>query len=194
MSTPLQNTIVAGAAVALAITIAATATRDATAASNRARADRGRYLVDIMACGDCHTPMKMGPQGPEPDTSRFLSGHPETATLPPAPAPRMPWMWSGDATNTAFAGPWGISYSANLTPDTNTGLGIWTEQMFVDAMRTGRHMGTARGIAPPMPWTSLGHATNEDLAAIYAYLRTIKPIVNHVPDYAPAPTHGDKRS
>ena len=89
-------------------------------------------------------------------------------------------------------GPWGISYAANLTPDGNTGLGIWTEQMFVDAMRTGRHMGTARGIAPPMPWTSLGHATNEDLAAIYAYLRTIKPIVNHVPDYAPAPTNGDK--
>ena len=114
--------------------------------------------------------------------------------MPPPPASREPWMWSGDATNTAFAGPWGISYAANLTADANTGLGIWTEKMFVDAMRTGRHMGAARSIVPPMPWMSLGHATDEDLKAIYAYLRTVTPVVNHVPDYAPAPTQSEKKS
>jgi cytochrome c len=187
MRTPVQTTLILGAAVALAAAIVATATSVAIAASDRARIDRGRYLVDIMACSDCHTPMKMGARGPEPDLSRFLSGHPESAKMPPPPAPQGPWIWSGDATNTAFAGPWGISYAANLTADTNTGLGVWTEQMFIDAMRTGRHMGTARAIVPPMPSASLGHATDEDLKAIYAYLRTIKPVVNHVLDYAPAP-------
>jgi mono/diheme cytochrome c family protein len=188
MRTPLKTTLIAGAALALAGAITATATSVTIAASDRARVDRGRYLVDIMACSDCHTPMKMGPRGPEPDRSRFLSGHPESAKMPPPPAPQGRWIWSGDATNTAFAGPWGISYAANLTADTNTGLGIWTEQMFVDAMRTGRHMGTARAIVPPMPSAALGHATDEDLKAIYAYLRTITPVVNHVPDYAPPPT------
>lgn len=187
MRTPLQTTIITAAAVALAGVLAVTATSVAIADSDRARVDRGRYLVDIMACSDCHTPIKMGPRGPEPDMSRFLSGHPETVKLPEAPPPHGPWIWSGDATNTAFAGPWGISYAANLTADTNTGLGIWTEKMFVDAMRTGRHMGTARAIVPPMPWMSLGHATDEDLKAIYTYLRTVPPVANHVPDYTPAP-------
>ena len=83
----------------------------------------------------------MGAKGPEPDMTRMLSGSPETSKLPPPPAPAGPWIWSGTADNTAFAGPWGISYAANLTPDKNTGLGIWTEEMFVKAMRTGKHMG-----------------------------------------------------
>ena len=87
--------------------------------------------------------------------------------------------------NTAFAGPWGISYSANLTPDKNTGLGIWTEDMFLKAMKTGKHMGTSREIQPPMPWPWIGKATDEDLKAIFAYLQSIPPIVNHVPDYEP---------
>jgi len=68
---------------------------------------------------------------------------------------------SSAATNTAFAGPWGISYTMNLTPDRNTGLGIWTEDMFVKAIRTGRHMGTSREIMPPMPWPSFRNATDE---------------------------------
>ena len=174
--------LTAGAVAAIAaLDVVATA----NAHSAAARAERGKYLVQIMACGDCHTPLKMGANGPEPDMARFLSGHPESATLPPPPAAKGPWIWSGDATNTAFAGLWGISYAANLTPDRNTGLGIWTEQMFVDAIRTGHHMGRAREIQPPMPWTSYKQASDEDLKAIFAYLRTIKPVVNHVPEYQP---------
>ena len=92
------------------------------------------------------------------------------------------------ATNTAFAGPWGISYTANLTPDQNTGLGIWTEEMFLKAIRTGRHMGVSREILPPMPWPAFRNATDEDLKSIYAYLRSIKPVANHVPDAQLAPT------
>jgi hypothetical protein len=149
------------------------------------RIERGKYLVTIMTCNDCHTPFKMGPKGPEPDMSRMLSGHPEQMKMPPPPKPVGPWMGAYAATNTAFAGPWGISYTSNLTPDQNTGLGIWTEDMFVKAMRTGKHMATAREIQPPMPWQWIGKATDEDLKAIFAYLRSIPPIVNHVPEYEP---------
>lgn len=153
------------------------------------RVERGKYLVTIMGCNDCHTPWKIGANGaPEPDMTRMLSGHPEGLKMPPAPAPSGPWVASMAATLTAFAGPWGVSYTTNLTPDQNTGMGIWTEEMFLKAMRTGKHFGTARPIQPPMPWMWLGQATDDDLKAIFAYLRSIPPIVNHVPDYQePAP-------
>ena len=80
-----------------------------------------------------------------------------------------------------------FSYTANLTPDRNTGLGIWTEDMFVKAIKTGKHMGTSRPINPPMPWPAYRNLTEDDLKAVFAYLRTIPPIVNHVPDYLPPP-------
>jgi hypothetical protein len=145
------------------------------------RVKRGEYLVTIMGCNDCHTPFKMGPNGPEPDMTRRLSGHPEQIGPLPARPQSGPWEWSAAGTNTAFSGPWGISYTANLTPDQNTGLGIWTEDMFMRAIRTGKHMGTSRPILPPMPWPMYRNATDEDLKAVYAYLRTIPPVVNHVP-------------
>jgi hypothetical protein len=128
--------------------------------------------------------MKMGPQGPEPDMSRMLSGHPEGMKLPPPPKPVGPWTAS-TVLLTAWSGPWGMTYSANITPDKNTGMGIWTEDMFVKAIKTGKHMGTSRDIQPPMPWQDYRNATDEDLKAVFAYLRTVPPIVNHVPDYEP---------
>jgi hypothetical protein len=149
------------------------------------RLERGRYLVTILSCNDCHTPFKMGPQGPEPDMSRMLSGHPESMKLPPPPAPAGPWIWAGSASNTAYAGPWGVSYASNLTPDPNTGLGIWTEEMFLKMMKTGKHMGVSREVQPPMPWPWYGKAEDEDLKAVFAYLKSIPPIVNHVPDWQP---------
>ena len=148
--------------------------------------ERGRYLTAVLACNDCHTPMAMGPEGPAPDMTRMLSGHPENLVMPPPPQlPEGPWAWVGAITNTAFSGPWGVTYAPNLTPDQNTGLGIWTEEMFVTAMKTGKHMGTSRAIQPPMPWPAYQHLTDEDLKAIYAYLRSVPPIPNRVPDYAP---------
>ncbi len=152
--------------------------------------ERGKYLVTIMACNDCHTPYKMGPKGPEPDMSRMLSGHPEGMKLPPPPKPSGPWIVAFTGTNTAFAGPWGISYTANLTPDKNTGMGIWTEDMFLKAMKTGKHMGTSRLIQPPMPWPWIAQATDEDLKAMFAYLMSVPPITNHVPDYEPPAAPG----
>jgi len=146
--------------------------------------ERGAYLVKIAGCNDCHTPWAMGPNGPEPDMTRMLSGHPEGMVMGPPPTadPSAGWLWAGAVTNTAFAGPWGVSYAFNLTPDQNTGLGIWTEDMFVGAIREGKHMGTSRPILPPMPWPMYRNMTDDDLKAVYAYLRTIPPITNHVPD------------
>lgn len=143
---------------------------------------RGEYLVQIMACNDCHTPWKVGPRGPEPDRTRLLSGHPQDLTLPPAPALGAgPWVWAGAGTNTAFAGPWGVSFTANLTPDPETGLGRWTAETFIQALRTGRHEGQGRPILPPMPYPMYRSATDEDLRAIFAYLQSIPPIENRVP-------------
>ena len=148
---------------------------------------RGQYLVTVAGCNDCHTPFKMGPNGPEPDMTRMLAGHPQDLQMPAAPAAQGPWSWAGAATNTAFAGPWGVSYASNLTPEPNSGIGIWTEDLFIKALRTGRHWGQARPILPPMPWQNYSRMTDEDLKAMYSYLRTIPPVANNVPESVPAP-------
>ena len=143
---------------------------------------RGKYLVTIAGCNDCHTPWKPGPNGPAPDMTRMLSGHPETLAMPPAPQlPEGPWLVTAAGTNTAWSGPWGVSFTANLTPDPETGLGKWTLRNFVDTIRSGRHMGRGRQILPPMPIPMYKHMTDEDLEAIYTYLRTIPVVVNRVP-------------
>ena len=143
---------------------------------------RGQYLVTIGGCNDCHTPWKMGPNGPEQDMSRMLSGHPETLKPPTAPQPLGPWNTSVAATFTAWSGPWGVSYTANLTPDQNTGLGIWDEAMFFKTMRDGRHMGDGRPLLPPMPWFNYGKMTDADLRAVFTYLKSIPPVSNRVPE------------
>jgi mono/diheme cytochrome c family protein len=143
---------------------------------------RGEYLVNAMGCHDCHTPAKMGANGPEPDMSHSLGGHPASVAVPPPPAPAGPWIGSVTGTFTAWSGPWGVSYTANLTPDKATGLGEWTEQQFVDTIRTGRRQGRGREILPPMPWPAFKNLNDADLKAIFAYLRTVKPIVNKVPE------------
>jgi hypothetical protein len=184
----MKNTLTS--ALIVLVTLTAAACSNAAGKSPADRVSRGEYLVRIMDCNGCHTPLKMGANGPEPDMSRALSGHPEQmGALPSTPLPA-PWMWAGAPTNTAFSGPWGVSYAANITPDQNTGLGIWTEEMFLKAIRTGKHMGVSREILPPMPWPAFRNATDEDLKSIYAFLRTVTPILNHVPDvqYPPQTT------
>jgi mono/diheme cytochrome c family protein len=158
------------------------------APASKDKVARGQYLVTIAGCHDCHTPFKMGAGGPEPDMSRALSGHPAGMTLPPPPKPEGPWITSVAATNTAWAGPWGVSFTANLTPDAETGLGKWTERNFKDTMRTGRRMGRGREILPPMPIPMYKHMNDADLEAIYAYLQSIPAIANPVPE--PLPPQG----
>jgi len=147
----------------------------------------GKYLVNAIGCNDCHSPKMMTPQGPIPDTTKLLSGHPATDKLPD-----FDWKLISDkhlvifsSDLTASAGPWGISYSANLTPDAETGLGAWTKDIFFNAMTNGKHLGIGRPILPPMPWMEFKDLTNQDLESIYAYLKTIPPVKNKVPDPEP---------
>ena len=155
------------------------------AAFDNDRVARGKYLVQSIGCDDCHTPKKMGPNGPILDESRRLSGHPEGSVLPTAPAAKGPWIASTTFDLTAWNGPWGTSYAFNLTPDENTGIGSWSEETFVKAIRTGRHMGVARPILPPMPWLVYRNLNDEDLKSVYAFLRSIPPVHNRVPEPAP---------
>jgi mono/diheme cytochrome c family protein len=150
------------------------------------KAGRGKYLVTIAGCNDCHTPLKMGPNGPERDMTRMLSGHPEDVVMPPSPAlPEGPWQASAAGTFTAWSGPWGVSFTANLTPDRETGLGRWTLRNFKDTIRSGRHLGRGRPILPPMPIPMYQHMTDEDLDAVFAYLQTIPAVSNRVPEPRP---------
>jgi hypothetical protein len=153
--------------------------------------EHGRYLVTIASCNDCHSPKIMTPDGPIPDTTKLLSGSP--AGMPLAAidtAAIAPGKWYlGSADLTAWVGPWGISYAANLTPDTATGLGGWTKEVFIKAIRTGKFMAieSGRPIMPPMPWQWIRQMTDEDLSCVFAYLKSLKPIRNKVHDYVPPP-------
>jgi mono/diheme cytochrome c family protein len=184
------------AVVAVAFTgLVRTAVSKPADATQQERVEHGHYLVTISGCNDCHTPKTTGPQGPEPDPQRLLSGHPAALgvpSLPNAAATNQDWPIASNADLTAWAGPWGISFAINLTPDQDTGIGTWSESMFVRALRTGRHMGEGRPILPPMPWPGLAHLTDDDLGAIFAYLQSIPPVTNAVPDpiLSPAPAKG----
>ena len=146
---------------------------------------RGKYLVTVVGCNDCHTPKIFTALGPVPDTTKLLSGYPANSPLPQMDTAAIhPGYWylaSPDLM--AWVGPWGISYTANITPDSSTGISAWTEENFVGAIRTGKHLGMkgGRDILPPMPWNWMALMTDDDLKSIYQYLRTIPRISNQVP-------------
>ncbi len=162
-------------------------------AANQEQVKHGEYLVNLGGCNDCHSPKVMTKMGPVPDETRLLSGHPANEKLPKVDMSVMgPDKWGGLFSNdlTAWAGPWGVSFAANLTPDKNTGLGLWTPEIFIKTMRTGKHMGAGRPILPPMPWESIGKVSDADLRDIFSYLQSLKPIQNEVP--APIPPANSK--
>lgn len=144
---------------------------------------RGKYLVTIMGCNDCHTPKIMTPQGPVPDPDRLLSGHPAEGKLPPFDKTYTQSWVLFSLGGTAMAGPWGTSYAANITSD-KTGLGNWTFLQFRKAMREGKYMGLdqTRTILPPMPWQSYASINDDDLNALFIYLKSTKPVKNIVPE------------
>lgn len=166
------------------------AERGAPALAKVDPAKRGKELVTLGGCNDCHTPMRFDPAlgMPKPQMDRMLSGHPEGAPDPEG-APGKTDQGVIGPTFTAFKLPFGVVYAANLTPDPETGLRM-SEDDFVKAMRSGKHQGKAdaRPILPPMPWMNLAQAPEEDLRAIHAYLITIPPVKNRVAEpRVPAP-------
>jgi hypothetical protein len=147
----------------------------------------GEHLVIIGACHDCHTPKKMTAAGPVLDTARWLSGHP--AQMPGIEVDRAAMESKGYAVTwdlTEWVGPWGVSYTANLTPDP-TGIGNWSEEQFFRALREGKYKGMegSRPLLPPMPWEMYRNMTDDEIRAIFAYLKSIRPVDNLVPPPLP---------
>ena len=182
LTATVAGALLASAGPALSTAVAAPPPAPSHVPASKEVLERGRYLTTIMGCNGCHTPWKLGSRGPEPDMTRMLSGHPESerVTAPPK-MEKGPWIAAALHTNTAWAGPWGVSFTANLTPDPETGLGKWTAETFIAALRTGRHEGQGRPILPPMPYPMYRQATDEDLRAVFAYLQSIPAIKNRVP-------------
>lgn len=146
---------------------------------------RGQYLVKITGCNDCHSPKKPGPNGPELIPELLLSGHAQNSPAPKGDKALSAQGFSIFAPDlTAAAGPWGISFSANLTPDSTTGIGSWTEDQFKTAITQGKFKGqpSGRQLLPPMPWLNYSKMADEDIKAIFAYLKSIKPVKNIVPE------------
>jgi mono/diheme cytochrome c family protein len=159
------------------------ASGDIAAGSSAAAIDRGRALATFGGCHDCHTPKRMTPAGPMLDSMRLLSGHPAGDQVPPmhhAALVDSAWAIAATVDMTAWIGPWGETFAANLTPDA-TGLAGWTADQFIQTMRTGRRAGTGRALLPPMPWQNLTALSDDDLRALFAYLQSLKPVSNTVP-------------
>lgn len=154
---------------------------------------RGKYLIETTGCHDCHTPKTFGPEGMKLDETKLLAGHPEGFQLYEIDMDMVgpgKWMLTNDHL-TAWVGPWGISYSSNLTPDNATGLGAVTEEMFIKTLREGKIKGVGRQILPPMPYEVFGKMTDEDLKAMYAYLHSLPAVNNQIPEPVPPPMVAD---
>src|SRR5262245_8325744 len=167
----------------LAVVLCSAAVASAAPPARSEQIKRGEYLVKYGGCNDCHTPSRLHPKLglPIQDMSRMLSGHPEGAPEPVSQY-RAPDFVVVGPTFTSFTLSFGTVLAPNLTPDKDTGLGMWTEEMFVTAIRTGKHMGgNGRLILPPMPWPAMNALTDEDLKAMFAYLQSIPAIRNEVP-------------
>ena len=149
----------------------------------------GEHLVNSIGCSDCHTPKIFTDHGMELDTSRLLSGHPADEALPPYDSATAKGYILFTMDLTAITGPWGTSFAANLTPDPS-GTGTWTEDQFIYAIRHGKYKGMENGrdLLPPMPWQSYRNLSDQDLKAIFAYLKSIKPVDNVVPPPIPPKT------
>ena len=144
---------------------------------------RGEYLVKITGCNDCHSPKKMGTQGPEIIPELLLSGYPADRPIVKFDSKMLKTGFSMFYPDlTAAAGPWGVSFAGNLTPD-ETGLGSWTEDQFKKALTQGKYKGLdgGRTLLPPMPWVNYTTIEDADMKAIFAYLKSIKPVKNIVP-------------
>ncbi len=191
----MRRTILNAAAIMAIIAVVFAACSDSAASDNKKSiamtkeemVERGTYLVNTMGCDDCHSPKRMGPNGPEIIPELRLSGYPADRPLTKADTNvvKKGWMLLSDDLTTAV-GFWGQSFAANLTSDA-TGTGNWKEEQFIKALREGKYKGldNTRPLLLPMPWFVYKNLTDDDLKSIFAFLQTTNPVKNVVP--APRP-------
>lgn len=144
---------------------------------------RGKYLVNAIGCDDCHSPKKMGPNGPEIIQELRFSGYPSSREPQAIDTNNLNRGWIlFNSDLTSAVGPWGQSFAANISSDA-TGIGNWKEENFMLAIREGKYKGLAgsRNLLPPMPWPLYANFSDEDIRAIFAYLKSTKPVHNVVP-------------
>jgi mono/diheme cytochrome c family protein len=146
--------VVASCRITLMFSFAAVLSALSFGAHAQSSVERGKYLVTVAGCSDCHTP---GTFLGHPDTDRFLGGSDVGFAIPGLGV---------------FAGP-------NLTPDKETGIGNWSIQEIVTALTSGKRP-DGRGLAPIMPFEAFSHLSSADAEAIATYLKSIKPVVNKV--------------
>ncbi len=155
----------------------------------KSEVDWGKHLITIGGCHDCHTPKKFGSNGIEPDMDLELSGHPANLALPAVDRKQIEEQGYSlnSPTVTGFIGPWGISYAANLSSDSITGIGNWTLEQFINTFRLGKFGGAPKGrdLLPPMPWQNINQMSDGELKAVFAYLKSTKPVHNVVPQPVP---------
>lgn len=160
------------------------ADQKAKQADKETKIRNGADLVLVSRCNDCHTPYSGTDGESNLDVKRLLSGHPEKSgveSIPEYDPESEEWTeFLYTLENTVTAGPWGVSFAANITPDRETGIGNWTEQDFITAIRTGKVHG--KKILQPMPWSDYGMLTDEELSSIFSYLQSVKPVKNRVPE------------
>jgi hypothetical protein len=142
----------------------------------------GEHLVTVSACHDCHSPKK----GFGLDSAHLLAGYIGTPVADVSRKDAQNKGWAVTTDLTSWVGPWGIAYTANLTSD-STGIGKWSEERFMYAIRYGKYNGLAsdRDLNPVMPWTMYKNMTDDELKAIFAYLQSTKPVKNVVPPPVP---------
>lgn len=144
---------------------------------------RGEYIVNLGGCHDCHSPKENGPKGPELIKERLLSGYPAERPIMQGDPNVLKQGWVLFVPDlTSASGPWGVSFSANITSD-QTGIGNWTEENFFRALKEGKYKGIAnsRSLLPPMPWQNFANVTDEDIRALYMYLKSVPAVSNVVP-------------
>jgi mono/diheme cytochrome c family protein len=125
------------------------------AVAQQSQIDRGKYLVTIAGCNDCHTP---GYFFGKPEMSHFLGGSEVGFEIPGL----------------------GVFHGPNLTPDKDTGLGSWTVDQISTALQTGKRP-DGRELAPIMPWRAFANFTKDDVTAIALFLKSIPAVKNKVP-------------
>ena len=190
----MRKTVLNLTAIAVVASVVFVACQDSAASEEKSIAmtkeemvKRGAYLVNTIGCDDCHSPKRMGANGPEIIPELRLSGYPSERPITKADTNvvKKGWMLFADDLTTAV-GPWGQSFAANLTSDI-TGTGNWKEEQFIKAIREGKYKGldNTRPLLMPMPWFVYRNLTDDDLKSIFAFLQTTKPVNNVVP--APKP-------
>ena len=144
---------------------------------------RGEYLINSIGCDDCHSPKRIGPSGFEIIPELRFGGYPSDRPIQSVDSNSLAkgWMLFGSDLTSAV-GPWGMSFAANISSD-ETGIGNWKEEQFIKAIREGKSKGLdgSRPLLPPMPWISYKNLTDDDLKAMFAYLKASKPVHNVVP-------------